>query len=51
MTQVLMLNEQDVDYQQNGNNSLGKTTPADSFPDGVSPYGLHDMAGNVWELV
>jgi len=29
---------------------LGHTTPVDSYPAGVSPYGIWDMSGNVAEL-
>lgn len=39
----------DGKYCNNWNAGLKGTTPVDRFPDGASPYGVLDMAGNVWE--
>jgi formylglycine-generating enzyme required for sulfatase activity len=35
----------------NYGNNVGDTSKVGSYPSGVSPYGIYDMAGNVWEWV
>jgi formylglycine-generating enzyme required for sulfatase activity len=44
--------ERTVDLETVGNvreAGVGTTTPVGHFPGGASPYGAHDMVGNVWE--
>ena len=42
-----MLDDSKANYGQ----KVGKTTPVDSYPEGVSGYGAYNMAGNVFEWV
>jgi len=42
-------NEAPDDKRLNYNQNVGQTTAVGSYPNGVSPYGALDMAGNVWE--
>jgi len=42
-------NQQPTDKLCNFNMNVKDTTPVRRFPDGASPFGVLDMAGNVWE--
>jgi formylglycine-generating enzyme required for sulfatase activity len=42
----------DLDCQKaNYQNCVNRTSEVGSYPGGVSPYGVYDMTGNVWEWV
>jgi formylglycine-generating enzyme required for sulfatase activity len=42
-------NEWEDDRCNSRESGLMMTTPVGQYPQGASPYGVHDMAGNVWE--
>lgn len=42
-------NKWDKDRCNSRENSLMMTTPVGQYPQGASPYGVYDMAGNAWE--
>ena len=50
-----LLNFKDLAFGSYGDQTINDTyrftAPAGSFPDGASPYGALDMAGNAWEWV
>jgi iron(II)-dependent oxidoreductase len=37
------------DEHLNYNNAIGQVTTPGIYPQGISPYGCEDLAGNVWE--
>jgi len=40
-----------ANYGKTGSNGHGALAPVGTLEDGKSPYGIYDMAGNVWEWV
>ena len=44
-------NEFNAAFCNSRESKLNRTTPVDRYPNGVSPFGVYDMAGNVWEML
>jgi len=42
-------NADEINKRANVAKKIGHTSPVNQFPEGMSPYGVMDMAGNVWE--
>ncbi len=39
----------DPQYSNTKESGIKQTTPVDQYPEGASPFGVYDMAGNAWE--
>ncbi|MCS6836479.1 MAG: SUMF1/EgtB/PvdO family nonheme iron enzyme [Anaerolineae bacterium] len=44
-------NEFNAAFCNSRESKLNRTTPVDRYPNGVSPFGVFDMVGNVWEMM
>lgn len=42
-------NEFDPEKCNTAESGIGGTTPVEKYPQGLSPFGCYDLAGNVWE--